>query len=290
MPELRRAFRARLTDGPIVVAPGTGDAFGARLIEAAGFEAIYLSGFVAAATYGVPDVGLLGREEMSERAAQICDATALPVVADADDGYGGVNNVARTVRAFERAGVVALHIEDQSAPKKCGSMAGKRLVSAEEMAGKIKAALDARSDENLLLIARTDAYAVEGRASVAERVQAYAEAGAEMLLVHGPYDEAVARDLIAAAPVPMAYFNSETLTMPILPPATLQALGVPLALYPLSMLLAATKSMRAALDAIRDGGDTQPFMRSSMVDAGTVNELLGLPTLKRAEERWSPKA
>ena len=271
------------------MAPGTGDAFGARLIEAAGFEAIYLSGFVAAATYGVPDVGLLGREEMSERAAQICDATALPVVADADDGYGGVNNVARTVRAFERAGVVALHIEDQAAPKKCGSMAGKRLVSAGEMAGKIKAALDARSDENLLLIARTDAYAVEGRAAVAERVQAYAEAGAEMLLVHGPYDEAVARDLIAAAPVPMAYFNSETLTMPILPPATLQALGVPLALYPLSMLLAATKSMRAALDAIRDGGDTQPFMRSSMVDAGTVNELLGLPALKQAEERWSPK-
>ena len=142
--ERRAALRRRITGGPILVAPGTGDALGARLIQQAGFDAVYISGFAVEGSYGMPDVGFLGMSEVADRAAQIVDAVDLPVLCDGDTGYGSAVNVVRTIRSFERAGVAALQLEDQALPKKCGSMAGKKLVSVAEMTGKIRAAVDTR--------------------------------------------------------------------------------------------------------------------------------------------------
>lgn len=282
---MRQAFRKRLSNDGIVAAPGTGDPLGARLIERAGFEAVYISGYAVAATYGLPDVGLLGSYEMSERATQIVEATQLPVIADADDGYGGTRNVVRAVRDFERAGVAALHLEDQATPKRCGSEPGKRLVSAGEMVDKLKAAIDTRDDAGMLIIARTDALASEGVEAAMERAAHYVEAGADMLLIHGPYDEAMAERLMTGAPGPVAYFNSETLTMPIIPDAKLESWGVRLVIYPLTMLLAAARAMEVALDQIATGTGTQAIIADHLMKPAVMSSVVDLDGWVGAGER-----
>ncbi|MBV8941801.1 MAG: isocitrate lyase/PEP mutase family protein [Solirubrobacterales bacterium] len=169
-----------------VLAPGAFDGLSARLIEAAGFPAVYMTGFGSAASLlGRPDVGLLGMSEMVNNARRIVEAVQVPVVADADTGYGNPVNVIRTVHEYERAGVAAIHLEDQLVPKKCGHMEGKQLVSGEEMVAKVRAAVAARHTD-LILIARTDARAVEGMGSALERARAYREAGADVLFVEAP--------------------------------------------------------------------------------------------------------
>ena len=272
--------------GAGIVAPGTGDGLGARLIEQAGFKAVYVSGYAIEGTYGKPDLGLLSFAEVAARLEQIADATNLPVVADADTGYGNALNVIRTVRGLERAGVAALQLEDQDLPKKCGSMPGKLLISADAMAGKIKAAVDARSDPNLLIIARTDALASEGANAALDRLGRYREAGADLLMVLGPYDRTTAHELIRRSPGPLAYFNAESLTMPMLPPAELHELGVPLVIFPTALILAAAKAMQNTLQTILTTGSTEALIGSELVSPNDFNALVGLAALRSAEARY----
>ena len=168
-----------------VVAPFIFDAVQAKLAEAAGFEAVYMSGFGTAASYGLPDLGLIGLAEMSANAARIAAAVGVPVIADADTGYGNETNVARTVEVYERAGVAALHIEDQESPKRCGFLEGKRVIPREEMVLKVKAAVAARRDPGLVIIGRTDAIQPNGWEDAMDRARAYREAGADLVFVDG---------------------------------------------------------------------------------------------------------
>ena len=185
MSERHTTHLKRLVQAPeILVAPGVVDGIGARLVAKAGFDAIYMTGAGATASrLGMPDVGLLTMTEMADNAGRIADASGLPLVADADTGYGGPVNVRRTVQAYERAGVAGLHIEDQSWPKRCGHLAGKTVIPKAEMVAKIKAACDARIDPDFQVIARCDAIAVEGWEAAIDRVEAYEEAGADMLFI-----------------------------------------------------------------------------------------------------------
>src|SRR3954470_10598746 len=182
-------LRERLASGDPVVAPGAYDALSARLIEQAGFAAVYMTGFGASASLlGRPDVGLLSFAEMVDHARRLVQSVTVPVIADADDGYGNHLNVMRTIREYEAAGVAALHIEDQVAPKRCGHMAGKQVIPEGEMVEKVRAAVQARRGD-LLIIARTDARAVEGLDAALDRARAYRDAGADALFIEAPVDE-----------------------------------------------------------------------------------------------------
>ncbi len=182
-------LRALLTAGRIAVAPGAFDGLSARLVEQAGFPAIYASGGAIARSSGVPDLGLLSMNTIADRLASMVDVVAAPLIADADTGYGNALNAQAAARAFERAGVAALHIEDQTFPKKCGHYDDKSLVPAVEMVHKLKAVRDALHDPDFILIARTDAIAVEGLSAAIDRASAYLEAGAEMIFVEAPTSE-----------------------------------------------------------------------------------------------------
>src|SRR5688572_22963884 len=193
------------TPGPLM-APGAYDALSARLVEQAGFDVVYMTGFGSTASLiGRPDVGLLTGTEMVDNARRIAAAVDLPVIADADTGYGNAINVVRTVQAYEQAGVAGIHLEDQVMPKKCGHMSGKAVIPAEEMVGKIRAAAAARRDPDFVLIARTDAVAVEGVAAAIARARAFAEAGADALFVEAPTSEddlaTIGRELTGLAPL-----------------------------------------------------------------------------------------
>ncbi len=204
-----RAPRARLREllaapAPLV-APGAYDALSARLVEQAGFDAVYMTGFgTTASLIGRPDVGLLSGAEMVDNARRIATAVDVPVIADADTGYGNALNVVRTVQLYEQAGVAGIQLEDQVMPKKCGHMSGKALIGTDEMVGKVRAAAAARRDPDLVLIARTDAVAVSGVDDALERARAYADAGADLLFVEAPTSEAdierVAGELAGVAP------------------------------------------------------------------------------------------
>ena len=286
-PAARRAALKQGIDGArIVVAPGAGDALGAKLIEQAGFDAVYVSGFAVEASYGQPDLGLLGMSEVATRVAEIVRAVDLPVICDIDTGYGSIGNVIRTIQCFEQAGASAVQLEDQMLPKKCGAMQGKQLVSAKEMVARIRAALDARRDSNLLVIARTDAVAVEGFESAMERMALYEETGADMSMMLGPYGVHELAAMIGGARRPVAFVNSEALTMPLLPVAQLEQLGVRMAIFPISLLLTAVHAMRATLDKIRCTGTTLPLVESSMIGFSEFNELIGAPTARSWDDRY----
>jgi 2-methylisocitrate lyase-like PEP mutase family enzyme len=288
----RRRLRLKdriATKKPLIV-PGSGDALGARLIEKAGFDAAYMSGFAVEGTYGFPDVGYLGMSEMAARAAVIAEAIDIPLICDCDTGYGNVVNVIRTVREFERAGVAAIQLEDQELPKKCGSMTGKRVVSIEEMKGKIRAAVDARSDPNLLIIGRTDAAAIEGMDRAIERMHAYADAGADLMMVLGPYSPQDVARLAKETPKPIVYLNSESLTMPMIPADELHKLGIDIVVFPLALLLSASRAMERTLEQMKKHGTTLDIIDESMVSWDRFNEIMGLPAVKEVERRYGPKA
>ncbi len=185
--EHAKKMREMIIDKELILAPGAFDALTAKIIEAQGFNAVYMTGYgTAAAVFGLPDLGLLTMTEMVQNASRIVDSINLPLIADADTGYGNPVNMVRTVREYEKAGVSAIHIEDQVWPKRCGHMAGKRVIEVEEMSGKIKAAVDSRRSSDFLIIARTDAIATHGFAHAIERGERYAEAGADILFIEAP--------------------------------------------------------------------------------------------------------
>lgn len=290
-PEKRRKLRQLLDNPGIVIAPGTGDALGALLIEEAGFEACYMSGYAVEATYGKPDVGLLTLPEMASRAAEINDATSLPLISDADAGYGNVVNITRMTRDFERAGVACIQLEDQTMPKKCGSMAGRGVVPVQEMVGKIKAFLDARTDENFMIIARTDVWSAEGLNAAVDRMNAYREAGADLLMTMGPYSEADLREYAGKTRGPVAHLNSESFTMAMLPADQLEAMGVKLVILPLALTMAKVHAMRRTLQVIRETkGDTRAYSKESMVTWAECNRLTGFDEILRIEKQFGPTA
>ncbi len=270
-----------------ILAPGVFDGLGARLVEEAGFPAVYMTGFgTAAALLGRPDVGLLTMSEMVENAARIAAACDLPVIADADTGYGNALNVIRTVQEYERAGVAAIHIEDQVAPKKCGHMEGKQVIPLSEMEAKIRAAVAARRSPDFVIIARTDARAVEGMDSAIERARRYREAGADVLFVEAAETEdeisAVAR---ALGDFPLLFNWAEGGKTPPVDYDTLAALGFKIVIFPIATLLGTTAWIRSALAEIRKAGTPLPIL-DELPRFGEFLDFIGLPEIRDLEERF----
>ncbi len=271
-----------------VLAPGCFDALGARLIERAGFPAVYMTGFgTSAGLIGRPDVGLVSMAEMADNARRIVEAVDLPVIADADTGYGNPINVLRTVREYERAGVAALHIEDQVAPKKCGHMDGKHVVPAAEMVEKVRAAVDARVSPDLLVIARTDARAVEGLDAAIERAGLYREAGADVLFVEAPQSVDEIRTIAAAFPsVPLLFNYAEGGKTPAIDHSLLAELGYAIVIFPIATLLAATKAMQDVLARIRTDGSPINVL-PALPRFAEFLDLIGLPEIRELEQRYN---
>jgi 2-methylisocitrate lyase-like PEP mutase family enzyme len=278
---MTQSLKARLAAKPILLAPGVYDPLTALLAVKAGAEALYVSG--AAISYtrlGQPDIGLAAMTEVADTVLMIRDRVAAPLIVDADNGHGNALNMQRTMRLFERAGADALQIEDQSYPKRCGHLAEKRLVTAAEMVGKIAAAVDARHSAETLVIARTDAIAVEGFAAAIERAGRYAEAGADALFVEAPGSReqlaAIAEALGGRLPL-MANMVEGGRT-PMMAAAELEALGFALVIFPGGVVRAVA---RAAEDfyatLLRDGG-TDAF-RNRMFDFDTLNAVIGTPEI-----------
>ena len=281
-------LRALLASGQTIVAPGAFDPLAARLVEEAGFPAVYMTGFgTSAALLGRPDVGLLTMTEMAGNAGRIAACVDIPVIADADTGYGNPLNVIRTVGAYEAAGVAGIHIEDQAAPKKCGHMDGKLVIPAEEMAAKIRAAAEARSDPDFVIIARTDARAVEGFEQALARARRYLEAGADVLFIEALTSEDEAGRAARAFPgVPLLFNWAEGGKTPPLSLARLQELGYRIVIFPISTLLAATAAMRAVLWEIAQAG-TPAAALGSLPTFGEFLDFIGLPEVRDAERRYA---
>jgi 2-methylisocitrate lyase-like PEP mutase family enzyme len=251
---VQKSLRALLAGEHLVQAPGAYDGLTARLVEEAGFPAVYMTGYGTAASHGLPDEGLIGRDEMLHNAARMARVICIPLIADADTGYGDAAEVARTVSTYEAAGVQAIQLEDQTWPKRCGHMEGKALVSPEEMVEKLRAACAARVDANTLIIARTDAIAVEGFAPALDRASRYADAGADILFVEAPED----REQLKAIPVQLPQRPHVVNLAPRTPPCRadeLQEMGYSLAIYPGICFMAALESSRAALKSLSERGE-----------------------------------
>jgi 2,3-dimethylmalate lyase len=283
LPSLRVLFQ---TERP-VLAPGCYDALGARLIEEAGFSAVYMTGFgTAAGRLGRPDVGLLTMSEMVDNARRIVNAVQLPVIADADTGYGNAINVIRTVQEFERAGVAAIHLEDQVMPKKCGHMEGKQVIPGREMVEKVRAAVDARRSADFLVIARTDAAAVEGLDAAITRGHAYREAGADVLFIEAPRSDQEIAAVAAAFPdVPLLFNYAEGGKTPPIELDRLRELGYALVIFPISTLLAATAAMRRVLTRIKMDG-TPTMALHELPRFQEFLEFIGLAEIRELEQRY----
>lgn len=280
-------LRSLLAHPPAIVAPGAYDALSARLIEAAGFPAVYMTGFgVAASLLGRPDVGLTTLSEMVDSVWRIVQAVSVPVIADADNGYGNAHNVVRTVRDYETAGVAGIQLEDQVFPKRCGHMNNKRVVPAEEMIGKIEAAVAARRSDDLVIIARTDARAVEGLESAIQRARRYHAAGADMLFVEAPQSEdeieTVAREL---AGIPLLFNWAEGGKTPPVSLERLRAFGFRVVIFPVGSLLAATAAVRSHLQTLFTDGTPQATM-DQVTPFPEFLDFIGLPEIDRIDDQY----
>jgi 2,3-dimethylmalate lyase len=280
MTELRELLAGREP----VVAPGAYDALSARLVERAGFAAVYVTGFGASASLlGRPDVGLLSFAEMADHARRIVQAVGIPVIADADDGYGNPLNVIRTVREYEAAGVAALHVEDQVSPKRCGHLEGKAVIPAAEMVEKLRAAVETRRE--MLIIARTDARAVEGLDAALERARLYREAGADALFVEAPEDEREVAAIAQAFPDTPLLFNAvDGGKTPPLALDRLRELGFSLVISPLTTLFAAAHAVQESLARAR--AHATPGADGAL-EFAAFTELVGLPDVQRLERRFT---
>lgn len=279
--------RAQADRAPLVL-PGCYDALGARLIEQAGYDAAYLTGFgTTASLLGRPDIGLLGLAEMVDTARRVTGAVDLPVVADADTGYGNQINVIRTVQEYERAGVAGLHLEDQVLPKRCGHMEGKQVVPTEEMVGKIRAAAAARTDDDLVLIARTDARAPHGLDEAIRRAHACAEAGADVLFVEALQGtDELQRVAAEFAGIPLLFNWAEGGKTPPLDYATIAELGFAMIIMPIGTLLAATRAMQDFLARLKTDGTPAAFV-DELMGFAEFTDTIGLPEIPELEERFS---
>ncbi|MFJ9155600.1 methylisocitrate lyase [Streptomyces griseoviridis] len=272
--ERRRAFREQLASGRLLRMPGAINPLTARLIQDTGFDAVYLSGAVLAADLGLPDIGLTTSTEIAARAQQTTRVTDLPVLVDADTGFGEPMNAARTVQLLEDAGVAGLHLEDQVNPKRCGHLDGKTVTAREEMVRRIRAAVDARRDPDLLLMARTDARSIEGLDAAIDRAKAYVDAGADAIFPEALAGAAEYEAFREAVDVPLLANMTEFGKSPLLDARTLESLGYNIALYPVTLL-------RIAMGAVEDGlrtlaaEGTQESLLTRMQTRSRLYELLG---------------
>ena len=271
-----------------VLVPGCFNALSARLIEQAGFDAIYISGAGTASNYlGFPDIGLMTMTEILENARNIVNVTALPVICDCDTGFGNAINMIRTVRAFEAAGLAGIQVEDQIMPKKCGHTEGKQLVSKEEMVQKIHAAVDTRKDPNFVLIIRTDAIAVNGIEDALDRAKAYEEAGADVIFVEAPRNIDEMKRISSAIHAPLvANMVEHGGKTPILAAQDLKRLGYKMAIYPCSLWMASIKSMQELLLVLKKDGMTNRFA-SKMVSFQEMFELVDLSGYVSLERKYA---
>ncbi len=252
----RRWLKQRVQRRDALLVPGAGNALTARVIQDAGFEAAYVTGAGIANTWlGAPDVGLVTMTELANTTAAIAEICSLPLIVDMDTGFGNAVNTYRTIRVLERAGAAAVQIEDQDFPKKCGHFAGKAVIPAAEMCAKVRAAADAREDANFLIIARTDARAVEGLDAALERAERFIEAGADLTFVEAPVSVEEMRAITARLAAPQVANMVVGGRTPLLPQPELAGIGFALVLYANTALQAAMKAMSDALAALkRDGG------------------------------------
>lgn len=277
----------KLMAGPgLLPVPGVCDALFARIVAQSDFQAVYMTGAgTTAVRLGMPDVGLLTMTEMVDNAARIVDASGLPLIADADNGYGGPLNVRRTIQSYERAGTAAVHIEDQAFPKRCGHLAGKQLISASDMVAKVKAAVDARTDPDFVVIARTDAIAVEGFDRAMDRAARYREAGADVLFVEAPTSmeqlQAIPRNLKA----PQLYNMASSGKTPFLDMKRIEELGFKIVIYPNWMLLGAIRAAQGVLAHLRETGSVAG-LGNSVAGFQEFFDLLGMQEVKQLEERY----
>jgi 2-methylisocitrate lyase-like PEP mutase family enzyme len=282
------SLRTRLQKPGIVVAPGCYDALSAHMIERAGFAAAYLSGASIAYTrFARPDIGLVGMSEVADTIGVIRERVAIPLIVDADTGFGNALNVVRTVKLFANRGASAIQLEDQTTPKRCGHLADKALVSAAEMVGKLKAALDARPSEEVLIIARSDAIAVEGFAAALDRAESYREAGADIIFIEAPRSEAELAEIGArfGGRVPIMANMVEGGKTPDKTASELEALGFALVIFPGGTVRALAHCFTAYFASLARHGTTQPY-RPHMVDFTGINEIIGTEAMLALGRRY----
>ncbi|MFJ3297927.1 isocitrate lyase/PEP mutase family protein [Streptomyces bacillaris] len=249
-------LRQMIESDGIHVAPGAYDGLTARLVEESGSELLYASGGAIARSCGVPDIGLLSLTEVAARIGQMVDVTSLPVIADADTGFGNAVNAVRTLALYERIGVAGMHIEDQTFPKRCGHLDDKSLVSTDEMVRKIQAVGKARTDPDFVLIARTDAIATEGLDAAIERAHAYVEAGADVIFVEAPESVEQIERIAARIPQPKLINMFHGGKTPLVPKERLRELGYRLIIIPSDLQRAVITAVRRTLEAINRDGDS----------------------------------
>jgi carboxyvinyl-carboxyphosphonate phosphorylmutase len=278
-------LRQLLRQPGIIVAPGAYDCLTARLIECEGFPAVYMTGAGTAVTRaGTADLGFATLSEMVSNAAAMAATVSIPLIADADTGYGGSLNVYRTVREYERAGVAALHLEDQVFPKRCGHLDGKQVVPCEEMVIKLRAAVEARTDQDFVLIARTDALAVTGLDDTLRRCQAYVEAGADVLFVEAVRSREEITHVLREVSVPLLYNFVEHGKSPLLSVTELQRLGFKMVIFPGSIMLAVLPLVREILAEIKQHGTTERMLQR-MTNVVELFETMGLSDMLALEAR-----
>lgn len=281
-----QTFKERLQENKIVIAPGAYDAFSAKLIEHMGFEAVYITGAgISASLLGEPDVGLVTMTEQVTQARHITSVVSIPVICDADTGYGNPINVMRTVAEFEKAGVAAIHLEDQETPKKCGHLEGKRLVSKEEMIQKVRAAVEARNSKDFIIIARTDARSVYSLQEALERGYAYIQAGADVLFVEAPENVDELRQICRTFNGIPLLLNLGGKKTPPISVGEAEELGFRIVIFPGDLQRAAGKAMLSTLQVLKDEGNTVS-MGKNMLSFDERFELLGLNKYYELERKF----
>jgi 2-methylisocitrate lyase-like PEP mutase family enzyme len=282
----RKKLKELFARKKLLIAPGVFDGLSARLVEEAGYEALYLSGGAVARSMGVPDIGLVTMSEAIERAAQVVSAVKIPVIADADTGYGNALNLIRAAQEFERVGVAAIHIEDQVTPKRCGHLEGKEVISLAEMEKKLEAALAARSDSEFAIIGRTDARAIYGLEDAIQRAKAFARLGVDAVFIEAPESEAeletIARSIVEAPLMVNVFKGGKT---PLLPAARLEEMGYRIAIFPSDAQRAAIHAMKEALRLLKRDGSTTA-MEERLATFQERDRLVGLGDWQRLEERY----
>ncbi|MCR4442523.1 MAG: oxaloacetate decarboxylase [Peptococcaceae bacterium] len=280
-------LRKLLARDKILVAPGTHDVLTAKIIEKEGFEAVYMTGYgTSASVLGQPDVGLLTMTEMVQRASNIAEAITVPLIADGDTGYGNAVNVARTVREYEKAGVACIQLEDQVAPKKCGHMMGRQIISAEEMVGKIKAACDARRDPDFMIMARTDARTNYGIEEALERGKLYEEAGADILFIESPESIEEMKMITKSFKVPVLANMLEHGRTPLLSAKELEEIGYDLVIFCVASTYVAAKAVTDLMRTLKKEGTTKNYL-DKMITFEDFNKLIGLPEIRKMEQKYA---
>lgn len=275
------SFKSRLKEKTPVVAPGIYDSLTASVAEASGFEALYLSGAgIAYTRLGRPDIGLVSMFEVAETLTMVCDRVEIPVIVDADTGYGNALNVERCIRLFEKAGARAIQLEDQTMPKRCGHLADKQIIPASEMVGKIHAAVDSRKSEETLIVGRTDSLAIEGVSAAIERAQMYAEAGADVLFVEAPRSRDDLAEIATrlGTATPLLANMVEGGSTPIMHANDLGELGYSIVIFPGGIVRFLGFAMTDYYQSLKENGSNRP-MADRMFDFTQLNEILGTPEI-----------